>query len=43
MRVRRNAGGFVLYTLAYSLVMQPASVLGYASEVLNLRRSWGTK
>jgi poly-beta-1,6-N-acetyl-D-glucosamine synthase len=43
MRVRRNPGGFLLYTFGYSLVMQPASVLGYASEVLNLRRTWGTK
>ena len=43
MRVRRNPGGFLLYALGYSLVMQPASVLGYASEVLNLRRTWGTK
>ena len=43
MRVRRNIGGFLLYALGYSLLMQPASVLGYASEVLNLRRAWGTK
>lgn len=43
MRVRRNIGGFLLYTLGYALVLQPASVLGYASEVLNLRRNWGTK
>lgn len=43
MRVRRNVGGFLLYAFGYSLVMQPASVLGYASEMLNLRRTWGTK
>lgn len=43
LRVRRNAVGFTLYTFCYSLVMQPASVLGYASELLNLRRTWGTK
>jgi len=43
LQVRRNLGGFVFYTFGYSLVMQPASVLGYASEVLNLRRTWGTK
>lgn len=43
MRVRRNLGGFLLYAFGYSLVMQPASVLGYASEMLNLRRTWGTK
>jgi biofilm PGA synthesis N-glycosyltransferase PgaC len=43
LHVRRNIGGFLLYTFGYALVLQPASVLGYASELLNLRRSWGTK
>lgn len=43
MRVRSNLAGFLVYVFGYSLVMQPASVLGYASEVLNLRRTWGTK
>jgi len=43
LHVRRNIGGFLLYAFGYALVLQPASVLGYASELLNLRRSWGTK
>lgn len=43
LRVRRNYGGFLLYVLAYSVVMQPACVLGYTKEMLNLRKSWGTK
>ena len=43
LRVRRNAAGFTLYALAYGLVLQPASVWGYVSEMLGLRKSWGTK
>lgn len=43
LRVRRNVGGFLMYAFGYALVLQPASVLGYASELFNLRRSWGTK
>ncbi len=41
--VRKNPSGFVTYVLAYGLVLQPASVLGYISEFFNLRRTWGTK
>jgi biofilm PGA synthesis N-glycosyltransferase PgaC len=43
LRVRRNVGGFLLYAFAYSLVLQPVSVAGYVSELIGLRRSWGTK
>ena len=43
LRVRRNWRGFLLYILAYSVVMQPACVLGYTKEMFNLRKSWGTK
>ncbi|RXZ44292.1 glycosyltransferase [Crenobacter cavernae] len=43
LRVRRNPSGFLIYVLAYSLVLQPASVLGYIDEILNTRKSWGTK
>ena len=43
LRVRRNIGGFLLYAFAYSLVLQPVSVAGYVSELLGLRKSWGTK
>ena len=43
LRVRRNVGGFLLYAFAYSLVLQPASVAGYFSELIGLRRSWGAK
>ena len=43
LRVRRSAAGFTLCALACGLVLQPASVWGYVSEMLGLRKSWGTK
>ncbi|MFM1760234.1 MAG: hypothetical protein RLY75_1505, partial [Pseudomonadota bacterium] len=43
LRVRANISGFLLYVFAYGLVLQPACVWGYFSEVLNLKKSWGTK
>lgn len=43
LKVRRNPVGFVLYTLFYGIVLQPGCVLGYASELLSLRKHWGTK
>lgn len=43
MRVRRNIGGFVFYTLGYTLILQPVCVMGYAAELLRLRKTWGTK
>ena len=43
LRVRRNVGGFLMYAFAYSLVLQPVSMIGYASELLGLRKSWGAR
>ncbi len=43
LRVRRNIGGFLLYTVAYTMLLQPVCVLGYAAELLRLRKTWGTK
>ncbi len=43
LRVRRNLGGFLFYAFAYSLLVQPVSVLGYGSELVGLRKTWGTK
>jgi len=43
LRVRRNVAGFLIYAFAYSLILQPVSVGGYVSELLGLRKSWGTK
>lgn len=43
LRVRSNIKGFLIYTIGYSLIMQPVCLLGYLSEVMNLKRNWGTK
>lgn len=43
LTVRANMLGFLSYVFAYGLVLQPACVYGYFSELLNLRKSWGTK
>lgn len=43
LRVRRNLGGFLFYTLGYTMILQPVCVMGYAAELLRLRKSWGTK
>jgi biofilm PGA synthesis N-glycosyltransferase PgaC len=43
LRVRDNLKGFFIYTLGYSLIMQPICFVGYLSEILNLKKSWGTK
>ncbi len=43
LRVRRNVRGFLVYAFAYSLILQPACVAGYFSELFGLRKSWGTK
>lgn len=43
LKVRRNIGGFLFYSLAYTMLLQPVCVLGYAAELLRLRKTWGTK
>lgn len=43
LRVRRNIGGFLLYVIAYGVLMQPAAVAGYVAEFINQRKTWGTK
>ena len=43
LRVRTNIDGFLIYTLGYSLIMQPVCLWGYLSELLNLKKNWGTK
>jgi biofilm PGA synthesis N-glycosyltransferase PgaC len=43
LKVRRNLPGFLIYTLAYSLIMQPACLVGYSSELLGRKKTWGTK
>ncbi len=43
LRVRRNVLGFLFYTLGYTMILQPVCVMGYAAELLRLRKTWGTK
>ena len=43
LRIRKNMMGAIFYMLTYQLIMAPASFLGYISEFLNVKRSWGTK
>ena len=43
LTVRRNPSGLVIYSLAYTIILQPACVWGYAVELLGLRKTWGTK
>lgn len=41
LRVRHNVAGFLVYAFAYNMILQPICVLGYASEALGLRKTWG--
>ena len=43
LKVRHNFLGFIFYVFAYGLVLQPACVYGYFSEIFGLRKTWGTK
>ena len=43
LKVRRNVRGFAVYAFAYSMILQPASVAGHFSELLGLRKTWGSK
>lgn len=43
LKVRRNLRGFFMYVLGYSMILQPICVWGYVSELLGLRKRWGTK
>ena len=43
LKIRANILGFIFYVFAYGLILQPACVYGYFSEVFNLRKTWGTK
>lgn len=43
LNVRRNLSGFFMYVLGYSMILQPICVWGYLSELLGLRKHWGTK
>ena len=43
LKVRKNPIAFVYYALFYGIVLQPACLLGYISEIIGTRKSWGTK
>ncbi len=43
LKVRQNAAAFWWYALCYQMVMVPACVAGYLSEMMSLRKQWGTK
>lgn len=43
LRIRQNIFGLLLFALGYSFILQPVSIWGYASELLGLRKDWGTK
>lgn len=44
LKVRNNVFGFIVYSLFYSLILQPACVFGYLKEVFNgATKNWGTK
>jgi biofilm PGA synthesis N-glycosyltransferase PgaC len=43
LKVRRNVAGFLFYSILYSIVLQPACVVGYLKEVFARKKNWGTK
>ncbi len=43
MTIRKNRLGFLTYTVLYSLILQPACVYGYFSEIFRFNKTWGTK
>jgi biofilm PGA synthesis N-glycosyltransferase PgaC len=43
VRRRRDLLALACYTLGYGFIMHPASVRGYAAELLGARKSWETK
>ena len=42
LHVRKNILGFLIYLLPYSMILQPAAVVGYFLEFLGVRKVWGT-
>ncbi|WP_131781155.1 glycosyltransferase [Legionella gresilensis] len=43
LRVRKNIMGFILYLLFYQFLMNPAVIHGYFSELIRIKKTWGTK
>lgn len=40
LKIRRNIAGFFAYFLIYQFIVSPICVIGYAQELLNLKRKW---
>jgi biofilm PGA synthesis N-glycosyltransferase PgaC len=43
LKVRKNVFGFIFYSMFYSIVLQPACVVGYTNEFFLRTKDWGTK
>lgn len=43
LRVRRNIIGLIGYMFVYQLILAPACLVGYFSELFNFNKNWGTK
>jgi biofilm PGA synthesis N-glycosyltransferase PgaC len=43
LKVRRNWWGFLVYSMFYGAILQPACVLGYLKELSGARKNWATK
>lgn len=43
LRIRGDVAALLGYTFGYGFIMHPASLSGYAAELLGARKSWGTK
>ena len=43
LRVRKNVIGAIFYMLTYQMIISPASFMGYFSEYMRFKKSWGTK
>ena len=43
MVIRKNYVGFFTYIFIYGIILQPACVWGYLSEIFRTQKSWGTK
>lgn len=44
LKVRRNPIGFMFYAFLYSIILQPACVVGYIHELFKgSKKNWGTK
>ncbi len=43
LKVRKNVVGFLFYSILYSIVLQPACVVGYLKEFFARNKNWGTK